>query len=84
LNLPTGSIDWWRVIVDLERHSYTHGSIAAAVGVARGTVHGWKVLHAEPRHSDGQRILALWSAVTKQDSSAAPVRAASFSAAAMR
>lgn len=76
MNLPQGSVDWWRVIVDLERHSYTHGTIAAAVGVGRGTVHGWKVLNAEPRHSDGQRILALWAAVTHKDASLAPQRPA--------
>lgn len=55
---------WWRVIIDLERHQYTHQMIAAAIGGTRGAVEGWKNKDAEPRHEDGERLCALWRMVT--------------------
>jgi hypothetical protein len=56
-------IDWWQVIVDLERKGYRLEGIAAAVGSARTTVIGWKNLDAEPRHVDGERLCGLWVVV---------------------
>lgn len=61
---PTPGISWWHVIVELERNGYTHGQMAAAIGGARGTIEGWKNKAAEPRHEDGERLLALWRVVT--------------------
>lgn len=57
-------ISWWHVIVEVERHSYSHGQIAAAIDSSRTTVEGWKNRHAEPRHQEGERLIALWAQVT--------------------
>ncbi len=56
-------IDWFRIIIDLERSSYPHASIAAAVGVSKRTVGGWKD-GSTPRFEDGVRLIDLWSNVT--------------------
>lgn len=65
-------IDWFRVITDLERASYSHTSIASVCGVAKRTIGGWKQ-GSEPRYSDGDRLLLLWSAVTRKGREAAPM-----------
>lgn len=57
-------VSWWHVIVQLERHGYTHGQVAAAIGGARSTVQDWKNRDAEPGHVDGERLIALWRVVT--------------------
>lgn len=67
-------VSWWQVIVDLERQGYTHVAIATAIGSARGTVEGWKNKHAQPRHEDGERLIALWCVVSGQSRVDLPVR----------
>jgi hypothetical protein len=57
-------VSWWHVIVMIEKHSYTHAAIAAAIGSYRGTVEDWKNGGAEPRHEMGERLCALWRVVT--------------------
>jgi hypothetical protein len=56
-------VNWFQVIVELCRRGYTHGSIAAAVDTPKSTVQGWKQ-GAEPKHCDGERMIALWCQVT--------------------
>jgi hypothetical protein len=41
-------------------------SVAQQIGVARSTLIGWKQ-GAEPRHSEGARLLAFWCQVTSHD-----------------
>lgn len=78
-------VSWWHVIVTLERHGYTHGQIAAAIGGARTTVQGWKNQDAEPGHVDGERLIALWRVVTGQPREELPLKAgAVLSAASFR
>ena len=60
----TPGVSWWHVIVTLERHGYTHGQIAAAVGLSRSSVDAWKNRSCEPGHVDGERVIALWRVVT--------------------
>lgn len=68
------SISWWHLIVELERNGYTHAAIAAAIGGARTTVQGWKNAEAEPRHIDGERLIALWRVVTGRVREDLPVK----------
>lgn len=56
-------VDWFRLITNLQRHGYTLSDIAAALGMARTTVHGWKS-GAFPRYDDGDRLISLWSQVS--------------------
>lgn len=57
-------VSWWHVIVALERHGYTHGAIAAAIGSCRSTVAGWKNSGASPAHDIGECLIQLWQTVT--------------------
>ena len=57
-------VSWWHVIVSLEQRGYTHAAMGAAIGCARTTVEGWKNRDAQPGHSDGERLIALWRVVT--------------------
>lgn len=61
--LPPGQcIDWWQVIQDLHMHGMSVQAIADATYIPRSTVMGYKNLGVEPKHADGMRVLALWSA----------------------
>lgn len=64
-------VNWFLVIVELCRRGYTHMTVAAAVGVPKSTVQGWKQ-GAEPRHSDGERMVMLWCQVTGLDRDSLP------------
>lgn len=58
-------IDWFRVIVDLcASHGYTHSTIATAIGAPKSTVQGWKQ-GSTPGYEDGERLIDLWTQVTK-------------------
>lgn len=56
-------VNWFLLIVELCRRGYTHSTIAAAVGSPKSTVQGWKQ-GAEPKHSNGERMIGLWVRVT--------------------
>jgi len=56
-------IDWFQVIVALSRNGYSLSSIAAHIKVPKATLSGWK--HgAEPRYTEGERLVAFWCQVT--------------------
>lgn len=57
-------INWFQIIVDLERMGYRHNTIAACIGVGKSTVSGWKQ-GASPRFEDGEVLIGLWEGVTK-------------------
>ncbi|MBI6848617.1 MULTISPECIES: hypothetical protein [Pseudomonas syringae group] len=65
-------VDWFTVITALSRAGYTPQSVADAIGVARTTLLGWKQ-GAEPRYTEGQRLVAFWSQVTMSDSTKLPM-----------
>ncbi|BAO29388.1 hypothetical protein [Sulfuritalea hydrogenivorans] len=64
-------MNWFLVIVELCRRGFTHSSIATSVGTPKSTVQGWKQ-GAEPKHCDGERMIALWCQVTGLDRSGLP------------
>lgn len=65
-------IDWFRVITMVLRDGYSIQSAADAIGVARTTLIGWKQ-GAEPRYSEGERLVLLWCEVTGADRSKLPM-----------
>ncbi len=67
-------IDWFRVIVDIERSGLSHRAIAEQAGCGMGTIHGLKVLHAQPRFGRGVRILMLWLDRTGRSAAEVPTR----------
>lgn len=53
-------IDWFRVLADLRVQGYSLYSVADETGIPRKTLEGYRNHGAEPRHSDGELLLALW------------------------
>lgn len=61
MNLRPGeAVNWFRIIVELgTQGAVTLRQISRAIDVPKTTIIGWKA-GAEPRHSDGERLMALW------------------------
>lgn len=67
------SIDWFRVIVDLERSGFSHERIALECMRSKGWVNNLKCIPGtEPRHRDGVVLLAIWSDATGKKALQAP------------
>lgn len=64
--------DWFRVLADLQRCRLHTRAVARRLGVGKTTVHGWKS-GSEPRHSDGERLIALWCQSMNQPRDQVPV-----------
>lgn len=52
--------DWWQILQDLSMHGMTLQSVSEATGIPVSTLNGHKNLNAEPKHADGERLLAVW------------------------
>ncbi|MEE5136187.1 hypothetical protein V2J83_11805 [Pseudomonas alliivorans] len=65
-------VDWFTVINMLTRAGYTPQTIADVIRVARTTLLGWKQ-GAEPRYTEGERLVAFWCQITANDRSRLPV-----------
>lgn len=59
------SIDWFRVITDLQRASMPHAQIAKELGVSRPTIINWQQQISEPRYRHGAALLDLHRSVVK-------------------
>lgn len=70
--MPPMQIDWFSVITVLLRQGYSLSSVAAHISVPKSTLIGWKQ-GAEPRYSEGERLLAFWCQVTGQDRISLPM-----------
>ena len=55
--------DWFKVICDLSKSELTLQAMADIIKVPKPTIVGWKQ-GAEPKHSDGERLIKLWCNVT--------------------
>lgn len=53
-------VDWFRVLTDLKAQGYSIYQVAEVTGIPRTTLLGYKDLGAEPKHSDGESLLAMW------------------------
>lgn len=56
-------IDWFRVLTDLRVQGYSLYAVADETGIPRKTLDGYRSQGAEPRHSDGELLIALWERV---------------------
>lgn len=65
-------IDWFQVISDLGRRGFPSQLIADSIGVAKSTLLGWKQ-GAEPKHGDGEKLIAFWCRVTERQREALPM-----------
>lgn len=57
------NIDWFRVICDLKKFNLSHNDIKNITDIPVGTLSGYKQ-GAEPRHSDGEKLVKLWCVAT--------------------
>lgn len=53
-------VDWFRVLADLAYAGVSLAATSERTSIPRSTLHGYKCLDAEPRHADGEAVLALW------------------------
>lgn len=56
-------IDWFRILTDLRVQGYSLYAVAEQTGIPRKTLDGYRNQDAEPRHCDGELLLALWERV---------------------
>lgn len=71
--VATFRIEWFRVISDITRAGIPMMQIAKELGVSKSAVFGWKQ-GAEPKHGDGESLVALWCKVMAQDKSKLPMK----------
>lgn len=77
-------VDWFRVIVALERKGHSSYSLAEATKVPRSTFGGWRCGDHEPSHHGGEALIALWMRETVMPRSELPMRDAPASVAKAR
>lgn len=65
-------VDWFAVLNDLNRAGFPNSQVATATAIPRQTLCGYKD-GAEPRHQDGETLLAFWMQVTGKDRAETPV-----------
>lgn len=58
-------VDWFGVLLALQRHGIPTASVADQLRIPRSTILGWKQ-GAEPKHRDGEALVSLWASVTGQ------------------
>jgi len=66
--------DWFRILADLAHEGIGNRGVARRVCVAKTTVIGWKNHGHEPKHSDGERLIALWCEVKALEREHVPTR----------
>jgi hypothetical protein len=52
-------IDWFRILADLRMQGLSLYAVSDETGIPRKTLDGYRN-GGEPRHSDGELLLALW------------------------
>jgi len=65
-------VDWFKVITQLSRAGYSPHVVSDAIGVPRSTLIGWKQ-GAEPRYTEGERLVSLWCLSMDRDRSKLPM-----------
>lgn len=64
-------VDWFRVIVDLERKGYGPTIIALSIDAPKTTILGWKQ-GSRPRFEEGDSLIDLWCRVVGKNRSDLP------------
>ena len=68
---PNEKINWFLVIIGLERKGYSQTSIAVVLDKGQSTIYGWK-MGSTPKWEDGERLIELWSSVTGNNRETVP------------
>ena len=56
-------VDWFQLIMGLQRLGFSHHQIGLEIGVTRRTVGNWQTGYTEPRYSDGSKLICLYRTV---------------------
>lgn len=67
-------VDWFLVIVALERKGHTAYTLADKSGVPRSTLNGWKCEVSQPMHHAGEQLISLWMTETGLPRDELPLR----------
>lgn len=74
LRIRTGPrVDWLVILADIKSRGVPMVSISRQTRIPAKTLYGWTTLDTEPRHADGEAIIALWCRVTGLDREQLPV-----------
>lgn len=65
-------VDWFKVITGILRAGYSIQSIGETIGIPRSTLIGWKQ-GAEPRYTEGERLVSFWCQITGNDRTRLPM-----------
>ena len=67
-------VDFVQVLTDLARNGVPVASVSTTIRVPKSTILGWKQ-SSEPKHVDGEALIAFWIKVTSKARSDLPRRA---------
>jgi hypothetical protein len=70
--MNTRRVDWFAVLVDLNRKGLHTAGIADLIRAPRTTVLGWKQ-GGEPCHADGEALVQLWCRVMERERADLPL-----------
>lgn len=65
-------VDWFAILVGLQRCGLSAAAVAIQTTIPRTTILGYKQ-GAEPKHADGERLIALWAGITGNDRKRVPM-----------
>ena len=57
--MVTVHVDWFKLLHDMKLRGFTLLQITEQTGIPKSTIIGYKN-GAEPKHCDGERLIALW------------------------
>lgn len=64
-------IDWFRVFIDLKKSGYSLNRVSREIGIAPGTIKGWKS-GSRPKFEDALLLIALWVSATEKNTEQLP------------
>lgn len=70
--LDTLHVDWFQLLSELRLAGVSDYKLSSSIHVPRSTILGWKQ-GAEPKHADGEQLLAFWMAHLKRGRADIPV-----------
>ena len=66
-------VDWFRLLADLKRLGFSLRSLPEHVHIPYETMRDWANKGHEPRHSDGERLIAFWQTVMNRPRESVPM-----------
>lgn len=74
-------VDWSELFLQLKREGWSTHEIAHFTGISKSTFMGWKNDDVQPRHPDGERMIAFWSQALAKHRGELPMKPMPLSAA---